>query len=150
MTIAKWKEDTPTDPRKYMSTTCVTHEHEHLLTKHIGDSEPAHKGNFGLAGRTVFTLLARVARTVQWRMLLEPPKRPRRFERDRVWCCSTWRRRGKPGLSARKRSGSLLRSCRNACPTCTQRSYRCISFLLGPMRPGVMLGSCSTPDLEGI
>src|SRR5271166_913239 len=42
MTIAKWKEDTPTDPRKYMSTTCVTHEHE----------TPAHKAHRGLRTRS--------------------------------------------------------------------------------------------------
>src|SRR5271165_978679 len=49
MTIAKWKEDTPTDPRKYMSTTCVTHEHE----------TPAHKAHRGLRTRSQGELRAK-------------------------------------------------------------------------------------------
>src|SRR5271166_921754 len=65
MTIAKWKEDTPTDPRKYMSTTCVTHEHE----------TPAHKAHRGLRTRSQGELRASAEKSppswVRWWVLWE-------------------------------------------------------------------------------
>src|SRR5271165_7572701 len=67
MTIAKWKEDTPTDPRKYMSTTCVTHEHE----------TPAHKAHRGLRTRSQGEL-----RTKRHAGSARPARRKQRTEVD--------------------------------------------------------------------